>query len=113
MVRISDSRMSGTSYGTCVLHVTPEAAIGGPLALVQDGDMVRLDVPNRTLDMLVSDEEIAARRAVWKPNLPAGDQHYGRGYGMMYSQHVTQADQGCDLDFLHAGFKIPEPSIHH
>ena len=113
MVRISDSRMSGTSYGTCVLHVTPEAAIGGPLGLVQDGDMVKLDVPNRTLDMLVSEEELAQRRAQWTPALPMGDTHYGRGYGLMYSQHVTQADQGCDLDFLHHGPAIPEPSIHH
>jgi len=113
MVRISDSRMSGTSYGTCVLHVTPEAAIGGPLGLVQDGDLVKLDVPNRTLDMLVSEEELAQRRAQWTPALPMGDTHYGRGYGLMYSQHVTQADQGCDLDFLHHGPAIPEPSIHH
>ena len=113
MIRISDSRMSGTSYGTCVLHVTPEAAVGGPLALVRDGDPIRLDVPNRTLDMMISDEEMAARRAAWVPSLPHGDNHYGRGYGRMYSQHVTQADKGCDLDFLHHGHAIPEPSIHH
>ena len=76
---------------------------------------MRLDVPNRTLDVLISNEEMAARRAVWSPNLPMGDTHYGRGYGLMYSQHVTQADLGADLDFLHhvPGYKIPEPSIHH
>ena len=87
------------------------AALGN--VWVEDGDMVRLDVPNRSLDMLVSDEEMEARRAAWSPALPMGDTHYGRGYGLMYSEHVTQADQGCDLDFLHHGPSIPEPSIHH
>lgn len=108
MVRISDARMSGTSYGTCILHVAPEAHVGGPLALVQDGDLVELDVPGRSLSVLISDEELDRRRADWTPR-PAP---YGRGYGAMYAAHVTQADKGCDFDFLHAGAAIPEPEIH-
>lgn len=96
MVRISDARMSGTAYGTIVLHVAPESAIGGPLALVQDGDEIELDVANRRLQLLVSDEELAARRARWQPPAPA----YQRGYGQLYLQHVTQAPQGVDFDFL-------------
>ena len=96
MVRISDARMSGTSYGACVLHVTPESYVGGPLALVRDGDTIRLDVPSRTLSLVVSDEELAARAAAWTPP-PA---HYERGYGAMFSAHVLQADEGCDFDFL-------------
>jgi dihydroxyacid dehydratase/phosphogluconate dehydratase len=107
MVRISDARMSGTSYGTCVLHVAPESAAGGPLALVRDGDLVRLDVPARRLDLLVPDEELAARREAWRP--PAAPPT--RGYGAMFARHVTQADQGCDFDFL-AGAGAPEPAIH-
>lgn len=108
MVRISDARMSGTSYGACVLHVSPESFIGGPLALVQDGDVIELDVPNRKLQLHVSDEELAQRRAAWvKPQ-----RHYERGYGALFSEHVTQADQGCDFDFLHAGAETPEPEIH-
>ncbi len=96
MVRISDARMSGTAYGTIVLHVAPESAIGGPLALVQDGDEIELDVAKRRLQLLVSDEELAARRARWQPPAPA----YRRGYGQLYLRHVTQAPQGVDFDFL-------------
>ncbi|MEO7651238.1 MAG: dihydroxy-acid dehydratase, partial [Bryobacteraceae bacterium] len=108
MVRVSDARMSGTSYGTCVLHVSPESHIGGPLALVQDGDLIELDVPNRRLELLVSEEELATRRAAWRKPKP----YYSRGYGALYAERVTQADQGCDFDFLHAGGETPEPEIH-
>jgi L-arabonate dehydrase len=95
MVRISDARMSGTAFGTVVLHVAPEAAAGGPLALVQDGDMIELDVAERRLHLQVSDEELALRRAQWTPEpAPAS------GYVHMYHRHVLQADQGVDLDFL-------------
>jgi len=109
MVRISDARMSGTSYGTCVLHVSPEAYIGGPLALVRDGDLIELDVAQRRLELKVSAEELAKRKAAWKPRPP----HYARGYGAVFSQHVTQADQGCDFDFLHHGPPTPDPDTHH
>lgn len=107
MVRISDARMSGTHYGTCVLHVAPESAVGGPLALVQTGDLIELDIENGSLNMLVSDEELAERRRNLKP------QHkvYERSYAALYQQHVTQADQGCDFDFLQAGSDVPEPPI--
>jgi len=108
MVRISDSRMSGTAYGACVLHITPESFIGGPLALVRDGDPIELDVPNRRLQLLIDDRELASRRAAWTPPAP----HYGRGYGALYAAHVTQADEGCDFDFLHRGAETPEPEIH-
>jgi dihydroxy-acid dehydratase len=97
MVRISDARMSGTAYGTIVLHVAPESAVGGPLALVQDGDEIELDVPNRRLHLHVDEEELARRRAAWRPPQPA----YTRGYRQLYLQHVTQAPQGVDFDFLH------------
>ena len=108
MVRISDARMSGTSYGTCVLHVAPEAHVGGPLALVEDGDMVTLDIAARRLSVAVDDATLAARKLNWKPlhEIP------GRGYVSMFAQHVTQANRGCDFDFLHAGPVIPEPEIH-
>jgi dihydroxy-acid dehydratase len=96
MVRISDARMSGTSYGTVVLHVSPEAAVGGPLALVQDGDEIELDVPNRRLSLRVLDEELARRRAAWTPRPP----HYERGYGRLFLDHVLQAHEGADFDFL-------------
>ena len=96
MVRISDARMSGTAYGTIVLHVAPESAIGGPLALVQDGDEIELDVLQRRLHLHVSEAELTRRRAHWQPPQPA----YGRGYGQLYLQHVTQAPQGADFDFL-------------
>jgi dihydroxy-acid dehydratase len=108
MVRISDARMSGTSYGTCVLHVAPESFVGGPLALVRDGDIIELDVPDRRLTLRVSDEELARRRAEWKPREVA----YPRGFGRMYAQHVTQADRGCDFDFLEGTAPIAEPEIH-
>lgn len=108
MVRISDARMSGTSYGTCVLHVSPEAHIGGPLALVRDGDEITLDVDGRRLDLNVDPAEMARRKEAWSPR-PAPFQ---RGYGAMYAAHVSQADKGCDFDFLHAGDAIPEPEIH-
>ena len=109
IVRISDARMSGTSYGACVLHVAPEAAIGGPLGLVRDGDRIRLDVPNRRLDLLVLDDELARRRAAWtQPPLPGGD----RGYVALYRRSVMQADQGCDFDFLGGRpGQMPEPDI--
>ncbi|MCL2551158.1 MAG: L-arabinonate dehydratase [Actinomycetia bacterium] len=105
MVRISDARMSGTSYGTCVLHVAPEAHVGGPLALVRDGDPVTLDVPARRLHLEVDDAELARRRAAWQPPEP----HYERGYGALYSAHVAQADQGCDFDFLARPGRNPAP----
>ncbi|WP_199259078.1 L-arabinonate dehydratase [Paracoccus binzhouensis] len=100
MLRISDARMSGTSYGACVLHVAPESFVGGPLALLRTGDIVRLDLPNRRLDMLVPEDEIAARRAAWL----APEPRFERGWGWMFQRHVTQADQGCDFDFLQSDF---------
>lgn len=109
MLRISDARMSGTSYGACVLHVAPESFVGGPLALLKTGDIVRLDLPQRRLDMLVSEEEIAERRRAWQAPAP----RYERGYGYLFSKHVTQADQGCDFDFLQTDFgrSAGEPDI--
>ncbi|MCY4578564.1 MAG: dihydroxy-acid dehydratase [Chloroflexi bacterium] len=98
MVRLSDARMSGTAFGTVVVHVTPESASGSPLAAVQNGDIIELDVPNRRLDLLVEEREVQRRLA----EIPVPKPHFGRGYGVMYSQHVTQADQGCDFDFLRA-----------
>jgi dihydroxy-acid dehydratase len=108
MVRISDARMSGTAYGACVLHVSPESYIGGPLALVRDGDVIELDVTARKLELLVDEQELARRRADWKPAPP----HYQRGFGALYAAHVTQADKGCDFDLLEAGAATPEPEIH-
>jgi dihydroxy-acid dehydratase len=108
MLRISDARMSGTSYGACVLHVAPESWVGGPLALVRDGDVIEIDVPGRRLTLKVSDEELARRKAAWRP--PA--QRYGRGYGAMFARHITQANEGCDFDFLERGPPIPDPEIH-
>ncbi|MBK9316310.1 MAG: dihydroxy-acid dehydratase [Acidobacteria bacterium] len=108
MVRISDARMSGTAYGACVLHVSPESFIGGPLALVQDGDLIEIDVAGRRLQLLVSDDEMEirrARRVIPKPR-------YDRGFGAMFSAHVTQADEGCDFDFLLSGPQTAEPEIH-
>ncbi len=106
MVRISDARMSGTAYGTIVLHVTPEAAIGGPLALVRNGDRIRLSVRERRIDLLVDDPELAQRRAAWKPPV----QPPARGYAKLYMDHVLQADEGCDFDFLrmHGGERRQE-----
>lgn len=110
MLRISDARMSGTSYGACVLHVAPESFVGGPLALLQTGDIVRLDLPNRRLDMLVAEEEIERRRAAWSTPAP----RFERGWGWLYSRHVTQADEGCDFDFLERDFgrAAGEPDIY-
>jgi dihydroxy-acid dehydratase len=109
MLRISDARMSGTSYGACVLHVSPESFVGGPLALLRTGDIVRLDLPNRSLDMLVSEEEIEARRKALVPPEP----RFERGWGWMFSKHVLQADEGCDFDFLKSDFgkTAGEPDI--
>ncbi|AFK54908.1 L-arabinonate dehydratase [Tistrella mobilis] len=110
MVRLSDARMSGTSFGACVLHVAPESYVGGPLALLQTGDIVRLDVPGRRLDMLVDDEEIARRRAAWTPPPP----RFHRGWGWMFTNHIQQADKGCDFDYLETSFGAPvdEPVIY-
>jgi dihydroxy-acid dehydratase len=108
MVRISDARMSGTSYGTCVLHVAPESFAGGPLAFVRDGDIIELDVPARRLSLRISDGEFAARRAGWKRREVA----YPRGYGHLYARHVTQANKGCDFDFLEGTAPIADPEIH-
>jgi dihydroxy-acid dehydratase len=108
MLRISDARMSGTSYGACVLHVAPESYVGGPLALVEDGDLIELDVPARTLTLKVGDEELARRRAAWRPPAP----RFLRGYGALFAQHITQANEGCDFDFLEAGAATPDPEIH-
>jgi dihydroxy-acid dehydratase len=102
--------MSGTSYGACVLHVAPEAHVGGPLALVRTGDRITVDVPARRIHLEVSDEELARRRAAWTPPPP----RFERGYGWMFSRHIQQADQGCDFDFLESGFGAPvgEPDIY-
>jgi dihydroxy-acid dehydratase len=108
MVRISDARMSGTSYGACVLHVTPESFVGGPLALVRDGDVIELDVPGRKIAMLVDDAELEKRRAAWQKPAPK----FERGFGYLHQMHVLQADEGCDFDFLRQGATIPEPEIH-
>jgi dihydroxy-acid dehydratase len=109
MLRISDARMSGTSYGACVLHVAPEAYIGGPLALLRTGDMVTVDVENRLIEMDVSEEELGKRRAEWSPP----PKRYHRGYGLMFSQHTGQAPDGCDFDFLTTqyGEAVAEPDI--
>ena len=108
MLRISDARMSGTHYGACVVHVAPESAIGGPLSLVRTGDPIRIDVHAGTLDMLVSDEELARRRANWQRPASA----YERSYAALYQAHVGQAPEGCDFDFLSGTSRVPEPSIY-
>ena len=108
MVRISDARMSGTAYGTCVLHVAPESHVGGPLALVKDGDAVELDVPNRRLELKVDERELSRRRAAWRPP----QSPYARGYGAIFARHATQANEGCNFDFLAQGPSVPEPKIH-
>jgi dihydroxy-acid dehydratase len=110
MVRISDARMSGTSYGACILHVAPESYVGGPLALIKTGDLVTVDVPARSIRLEISQSELARRRAALQPP-PA---RYERGYGWMFSRHIKQADQGCDFDFLETAFgrTAPEPDIH-
>jgi len=108
LVRISDSRMSGTSYGACVLHVAPEAYVGGPLALLREGDVVELDVEKRELNMRVEPAELTKRQAAFKQPEP----YYVRGYGRMFSNHIRQADEGCDFDFLEGQGQVPEPEIH-
>ncbi len=108
MVRISDARMSGTSYGTCVLHVAPESAIGGPLALVRDGDLISLDVPARRIDLNVDPAELAARRAAWVAPPP----RYARGFGRLNQEQVSQANEGCDYGFLEGTAATAEPEIH-
>jgi dihydroxy-acid dehydratase len=110
MLRLSDARMSGTSYGGCLLHCSPEAAVGGPLALVQSGDMISVDVPARTIHLHVGDDELARRKAAWTPPPP----RYERGYGWMFSRHILQANEGCDFDFLETTFGAPvaEPVIY-
>ena len=110
MVRLSDARMSGTSYGACILHAAPEAFVGGPLSLVKTGDMVRVSVAARSLDMLVDDSELAARKAAWQAPTP----RYERGYGVMFARHIKQADEGCDFDFLETDYGAPveEPAIY-
>ena len=108
MVRISDARMSGTSYGACILHVAPESFVGGPLALVQTGDEIEIDVAERKIQLHVGDDELTRRRAAWIAPPP----RYARGYGAMYSQHIGQADEGCDFDFLQGTDRIAEPEIH-
>jgi dihydroxy-acid dehydratase len=110
MLRLSDARMSGTSYGGCLLHCAPEAAVGGPLALVQTGDRITVDVPARRIHLEVSDEELARRKQQWQRPAP----RWQRGYGWMFSRHVLQADQGCDFDFLERDFgePVPEPDIY-
>ncbi|MBO0764161.1 MAG: dihydroxy-acid dehydratase [Hyphomicrobiaceae bacterium] len=108
MLRISDARMSGTSYGACILHVAPESFIGGPLAFVRTGDEIEVDVAQRRLHLNVPDAELARRRAAWAPPPP----RYVRGYGRMFQEHIGQADSGCDFDFLEHGGEVPEPEIH-
>lgn len=108
MVRISDGRMSGTSYGACILHVAPESFVGGPLALVKTGDEIEVDVAKRSIHLAVNEEELNRRRTAWKAPPP----RYTRGYGAMFSQHIGQADEGCDFDFLAGVAKTAEPEIH-
>ena len=110
MLRLSDARMSGTSYGGCLLHCAPESHVGGPLALVRTGDTISVDVPARRIHLNVSDDELARRRAAWVAPIP----RYERGYGWLFGQHILQADQGCDFDFLETSFgaPVPEPDIY-
>jgi dihydroxy-acid dehydratase len=108
MVRLSDARMSGTHYGSCVLHISPESAVGGPLALVHTGDEIVLDIEARSLELLVDAAELARRRAAWTPP----PQRFARGFTKLYQQHVTQAHEGCDFDFLQGDAPSPEPVIY-
>jgi dihydroxy-acid dehydratase len=110
MLRLSDARMSGTSYGGCLLHCAPEAFVGGPLALVKTGDTIAVDVPARRIHLEVSDDELARRKATWTPPPP----RYERGYGWLFGRHILQANEGCDFDFLETGFgaAVPEPVIY-
>ena len=108
MVRVSDARMSGTSYGTCVLHVTPESFVGGPLAFVRNGDLIELDAKNRSINLLISDEELRKRKSEWRAPPP----RFERGYGVIFSRHIKQASEGCDFDFLEGTAPTAEPEIH-
>jgi len=108
MVRISDARMSGTSYGCCVLHVAPESAVGGPLALVRSGDLIELDVARRALNLKISAKEMQKRKSAWKP----AARKFERGYGTIFMKHVKQANEGCDFDFLEGTRPTAEPEIH-
>ena len=108
MLRISDARMSGTSYGACILHVTPEAYIGGPLALARTGDAIAVNVDERRLDIELSDAELARRGSAFTPRPP----RLSRGYGALFARSIRQADEGCDFDFLERGEPLPEPEIH-
>jgi dihydroxy-acid dehydratase len=110
MLRLSDARMSGTSYGACVLHISPESYVGGPLALLRTGDIVSIDVDARSINMDVSDAELARRRAEWTPP----EARFERGYGWVFTKHIQQADKGCDFDFLRTDFGAPvaEPAIY-
>jgi dihydroxy-acid dehydratase len=110
MIRLSDARMSGTSYGACILHVAPEAFIGGPLALIKTGDIIQVDIPNRKLDVDISESEMKKRKEEWVEPKP----RYERGYGYIYSKHIEQADKGCDFDFLRTDFgaSVKEPDIN-
>jgi dihydroxy-acid dehydratase len=100
--------MSGTSYGACILHVSPESYVGGPLAFVETGDEIEVDVAARSIHLAVSEEELNRRRAAWQAPAP----RYARGYGAMFSQHIGQADEGCDFDFLQGTAPTAEPEIH-
>jgi dihydroxy-acid dehydratase len=110
MLRLSDARMSGTSYGGCLLHCSPEAYVGGPLALVKTGDRISVDVPARRIHLELSDDELARRKVAWQPPKP----RFERGYGWMFSRHILQANEGCDFDFLETDFGAPvgEPVIY-
>ncbi len=108
MLRISDARMSGTSYGACILHVSPEAYVGGPLAAVRNGDIIAVDVDARSIELKVPDDEIQRRLAEWVPP----DRTFERGYNRIYAEHIRQADKGCDFDFLEGTAPTPEPEIH-
>ncbi|MCB1702819.1 MAG: dihydroxy-acid dehydratase [Halioglobus sp.] len=108
MVRISDARMSGTSFGTCILHVSPESWIGGPLALVQNGDEIELDIPARSITLCIGESELARRRQAWQPPAP----HFRRGWGQFFTEHVNQAHEGCDFDLLASREPNPEPAVH-
>ncbi|MBV9341885.1 MAG: dihydroxy-acid dehydratase [Acidobacteria bacterium] len=108
MLRISDARMSGTNYGTCILHVSPESFVGGPLGLLKEGDVVELDIERQQLNMHVSDEELSRRRQAWRPRPDV----YPRGYGKLFVEHIRQANEGCDFDFLEGTAPVPEPEIH-
>ena len=108
MVRLTDARMSGTHYGSCVLHIAPESAVGGPLGLIKTGDLIELDVAKGALNVLVSDSELKQRQRAWKPSHYC----YERSFAALYQQHVTQAHKGCDFDFLQSSAAVPEPPIY-